>query len=53
MNVCQKSLLPLHLLNTEKKRKYMSNQKSNKRDLVGMLLFLCDNSSDHASKTEQ
>jgi len=36
-----------------KKRKYMSNQKSNKWDLVGMLLFLCDNSSDHASKTEQ
>ena len=37
----------------QKKRKYMSNQKSNKRDLVGMLLFLCDNNSDHASKTEQ
>ena len=38
--------------NTEK-RKYMSNEKSNIWDLVGMLLFLCDNSSDHASKTEQ
>ena len=37
----------------QKKRKYMSNEKSNIWDLVGMLLFLCDNSSDHASKTEQ